>query len=135
MGAAAAALSSGDELAQEPSGPDSEDLEALADEISGLSGDELAQEKPKKEGPKPDGSGSDSGPDSEDLEALADDLSLASEDIEALLDGEELAQTSGPGPKDLPSDIDPEDLEDLADELSGDDLAQESDSGSDGPPS
>ena len=28
-----------------------------------------------------------------------------------------------------------EDLEDLADELSGDDLAQESDSGSDGPPS
>ena len=104
--------------------------------------DELAQEKPKKEGPNPDGSGSDSGPDSEDLEALADDLSLDSEDVEELLDGE-LAQKSGPGsgPEsgegsyELPSDMelaqkkkgegsgsgsgpDSEDLEGLADDLS-----------------
>ena len=79
-------------------------------------GDELAQ---KKQGPKPDGSGSDSGsdsgPDSEDLKAVADELDLDSEDVDALLDGE-FAQKSGPGsgpgsedlPSDLPSDWDME---------------------------
>merc|ERR1719195_2219124 len=121
-------------------------------------GDGLAQ---KKQGPKPDGSGSDSGsdsgPDSEDLKAVADELDLDSEDVDALLDGEfaqksgpgsgpgsmdlpsdldldsedealldgELAQKSGPGPKDLPSDLDSEDLEALADAVGSDlDLAQ-----------
>merc|ERR1712156_915249 len=90
-------LSSGDELAQESSGPDSEDLEKLAGELSGLSDLDLAQKPPKGEG-----SGSGSGPDSEDLEALADEL-----------DGDDLAQESGPGPKDLPSDIDSADLKHL----------------------
>merc|ERR1719195_2110335 len=93
-------------------------------------GDELAQEK---QGPKPDGSGSDSGsdsgPDSEDLKAVADELDLDSEDVDALLDGE-LAQKSGPGSgpgsEDLPSDLDSDALEKLADEVGSDlDLAQE----------
>merc|ERR1719195_351412 len=84
-------------------------------------GDGLAQ---KKQGPKPDGSGSDSGsdsgPDSEDLKAVADELDLDSEDVDALLDGE-FAQKSGPG-----SGPGSEDLEALLDG----ELAQRSGPGS-----
>ena len=83
------------------------------------SGDELAQEEGKKKGPKPDGSGSDSGSDSgldsDDLPPLPSDIE--SEDVDVILD-EVLAQKSGPpkgeGSYELPSDFDPEDLEDLA---------------------
>merc|ERR1719195_542389 len=143
----------GDELAQKKqgpkpagsgsgsdSGPDSEDLKAVADEldldsedVDALLDGEFAQKSGPGSGPGSEdlpsdlpsdwdmelaqkkgegsGSGSGSGPDSEDLEAL--------------LDGE-LAQRSGPGPKDLPSDLDSDDLEALADAVGSDlDLAQE----------
>merc|ERR1719195_907674 len=130
----------GDELAQKKqgpkpdgsdsdsdSGPDSEDLKAVADEldldsedVDALLDGEFAQKSGPGSGPGSEALPSDlpSDWDMELAQKKGEGSGPGSEDLEALLDGE-LAQRSGPGSgpgsEDLPSDLDSDDVEALLD--------------------